>query len=162
MTPRVRLNYSPEIPPMQTGPRQRVHDRSCVPLSNPGEMRPKKASHLGPTQRSPVFDPENAVSSAITFMHPEGRRAGASRRLICSEVCGGWTFAAGRRMGFHAAAPRPWARAAAPLQSTTQTALCLKLPAQPPPRIRAEQLAEPPPRSGAAQPPELPGTELNL
>jgi hypothetical protein len=37
--------------------------------------------------------------------------------------------------------------------------LGLTLPAQPPPRIRAEQLAEPPPRSRAEQPPKLPGTE---
>jgi hypothetical protein len=40
--------------------------------------------------------------------------------------------------------------------------LGLALPAQPPPRIRAEQLADPPPRTGAAQPPERPGTEVNL
>ena len=28
------------------------------------------------------------------------------RRLLCSEVCGGWAFATGRRKGFPAVSPR--------------------------------------------------------
>jgi hypothetical protein len=48
-------------------------------------MRPKKASHLGPTQRTPVFDPENAVFTAITVMHPK------SNLSMLSFVKGGLT-----------------------------------------------------------------------
>ena len=61
-----------------------------------------------------------------------------------------------------AAAAAPASLAPEAEQEMVLEKLGLKLPAQPPPRIRAEQLAEPPPRTGAEQPPERPGTGVNL